>query len=72
MTVNRNAKRYIDILYCREDGNKLLLSNWPFRLREAFDKLGHFRFTVAVTHEGVSTTVPIVVHWQGKWDKIDA
>ena len=59
-----------------EDGkDRLYPANyWPFKLRDALNDRGVYRFEIAITDivEGVSKTIIVDVFWNGKWDTVTA
>jgi hypothetical protein len=51
--------------------NKLTLTGEsPLALRDVFDDVATYRFTIAVNAEGVTEQIRVDIEWSGQWDKI--
>jgi hypothetical protein len=61
----------VDFLFCSSSDNKLRVAGaWPLGLRDTFDDVATYRFTIAVNAEGLTETTRADIDWAGKWDTI--
>jgi hypothetical protein len=61
----------VDFLFCSANDNKLTVTGaWPLGLRDAFDDIATYRFTIAVNADGPTETTRADIDWAGKWDTI--
>jgi len=61
----------LDFVKSSSHDNKLVVVGyWPFHLRDAFNDIAIYRFTIAVVAAGVTTSIKMDVNWRGRWDTI--
>ena len=72
--VHPSVVHTIDFLICTAMDNKLMVPEcvWPNPLRQVFDKMGTYRFTIMVSDGGIGDSITVAVGWPGQWDKIVA
>jgi hypothetical protein len=73
LSIAIGARRYFDILFTRQDLNRLHPAMpWPNSLKGLFDDPATLRFEVGVLCEGVTKKIAIIVIWNGKWNEVKA
>jgi len=61
----------VDFLSCSASNNKLVLTGQsPLTLRDVFDDIATYRFTIAVNADDITEQIRVDIQWSGRWDKI--